>query len=75
MTLRPLQEELLSQKQQSCWDKNHALTIKTLEEDFELGEQIQSGMALGVNDQLTFGRFEGALDRFNGAVDAALQSS
>ena len=72
VTLRPTQQEPLTKKQQSYWDKNHALTIKTLEEDFELGEQIQSGMALGVNDHLTFGRFEGALDRFNGAVDAAL---
>ena len=73
VTLRPSQAGPLTEKQQSYWDKNHALTVKTLEEDFELGVQIQSGMALGVNDQLTFGRFEGALDKFNTAVDAALK--
>ena len=72
VTLRPKQQEELSEKQRAYWDKNHSLTVTTLEEDFELGEQIQAGMALGVNEQLTFGRFEGALHKFNQTVDAAL---
>ena len=75
VTLRPAQEEPLSEKQQSYWDKNHALTIKTLNEDFELGEKIQTGLSLGVNDQLTFGRFEGALNIFNKTVDEAINRS
>ncbi|MEM9107234.1 MAG: SRPBCC family protein, partial [Pseudomonadota bacterium] len=72
VTLRPKQDEPLNEKQQKYWDKNHALTIKTLDEDFDLGEKIQAGLALGVNDNLTFGRFEGALGKFNEVVDEAL---
>ena len=73
VTLRPKQEAPLTEKQHSYWDKNHALTVKTLEEDFDLGEKIQAGMALGVNPHLTFGRFEGALDKFNRTVDQAIK--
>ena len=72
VTLRPAQAEALSEKRQTYWDKNHALTCRTLAEDFELGESIQAGMALGVNEAVTFGRFEGALDCFNQSVDTAL---
>ncbi|MEM8650417.1 MAG: SRPBCC family protein [Pseudomonadota bacterium] len=69
VTLRPKQEEPLTDKQTEYWDKNHTLTVKTLSEDFELGEKIQLGLELGVNDHLTFGRFEGALHVFNQTVD------
>ena len=72
MTFRPAQAEALSEKRQTYWDKNHALTCRTLAEDFELGESIQAGMALGVNEAVTFGRFEGALHCFNQSVEAAL---
>ena len=72
-TLRPAQEAPLSEKQQAYWDKNHALTCRTLAEDFELGEQIQAGLTTGVNDSLTFGKFEGALHAFNQIVDGQLR--
>ncbi|MDD9909204.1 MAG: Rieske 2Fe-2S domain-containing protein [Ahrensia sp.] len=75
VTLRPKQNEALTENQQSYWDKNHALTVKTLAEDFELGEKIQAGLDLGVNDVLTFGRYEGALDLFNRTVDEHLRAS
>ena len=75
VTLRPAQAEALSEKRQTYWDKNHALTCRTLAEDFELGESIQAGMALGVNEAVTFGRFEGALHRFNQQVDAGMRTS
>ena len=71
-TLIPKQAEPLTENQQNYWDKNHALTCTTLYEDFEMGEKIQAGLELGVNEQLTFGRFEGALDQFNSIVDSAL---
>jgi len=74
VTLRPGQAEPLSEKHQAYWDKNHALTCRTLAEDFELGESIQAGLALGVNDAVTFGRFEGALHGFNLSVERALAS-
>ena len=72
VTFRPAQAEALSEKRQTYWDKNHALTCRTLAEDFELGESIQAGMALGVNEAVTFGRFEGALHCFNQSVETAL---
>lgn len=72
VTFRPKLDNPLDEKQKDYWDKNHDLTVRTLTEDFELGEIIHSGFAVGVNEKLTFGRFEGALDKFNGVVEAAL---
>ena len=54
------------------WGRNHGFTLKTLKEDFEIGEAIQSGLGHGVNDALTFGRFEGALHAFNEVVSQRL---
>ena len=51
------------------WRKNHDITVGTLSEDFAIGENIQSGLLSGANDELRFGRFEGALDRFNRIVE------
>jgi phenylpropionate dioxygenase-like ring-hydroxylating dioxygenase large terminal subunit len=56
------------------WRRNHALTLFTLDEDFALGESIQQGLASGANEHLNFGRFEGALARFNRFVDEALDA-
>ncbi|MEM7284016.1 MAG: SRPBCC family protein [Pseudomonadota bacterium] len=57
------------------WAKNHAITVQTLNEDFDIGEEIQAGLKSGANEYLTFGRFEGALDRFNRVVNERLLSS
>ena len=54
------------------WRKNHDITVRTLSEDFAIGESIQSGLSSGANDALRFGRFEGALDRFNRFVEREL---
>lgn len=54
------------------WARNHTITITTLNEDFDIGESIQANMASGANRQLTFGRYEGALARFNETVNAQL---
>lgn len=51
------------------WKKNHEITTVTLMEDFELGEEVQSGFASRGNPSHLFGRFEGALNRFNMAVE------
>ncbi len=69
-TLRPAGE--LTDKAQTYWDRNHALTVETLNEDFVIGEKIQAGFAMGANESLTFGRYEGALARFNEMVESAL---
>ena len=50
------------------WEKNHRITSNTLNEDFVIGESIQAGLATGANENMTFGRFEGALPEFNRVV-------
>ena len=45
------------------------ITKTTLDKDFAIGESIQSSLASGANDTMLFGRFEGALDAFNQAVN------
>ncbi|MGB0343522.1 MAG: aromatic ring-hydroxylating oxygenase subunit alpha [Parvibaculales bacterium] len=50
------------------WARNHAITTTTLDEDFAIGESIQSALASGANEQMTFGRYEGALARFNATI-------
>jgi phenylpropionate dioxygenase-like ring-hydroxylating dioxygenase large terminal subunit len=54
---------------QEHWDKNQKITVTALMEDFELGEEIQAGFASRGNPSHLFGRFEGALNRFNLAVE------
>ena len=54
------------------WRKNHQITKATLMEDFELGEEIQAGFASKGNPSHLFGRFEGALNRFNLVVEEML---
>lgn len=55
------------------WSKNHAITLETLIEDFDIAAGIQSGLASGANSHLTFGRFEGALAAFNESVERCLE--
>lgn len=59
---------------QAHWDKNQKITVTALMEDFELGEEIQSGFASRGNPSHLFGRFEGALNRFNLTVEEMLAS-
>ncbi len=51
------------------WRRNHDITVRTLAEDFAIGESIQRGLDSGANEAFRFGRFEGALDRFNRTVE------
>ncbi|WP_165855692.1 aromatic ring-hydroxylating oxygenase subunit alpha [Marinobacter sp. JSM 1782161] len=62
----------LSEKELGYWRRNREISLKTLDEDFELGQQIQAGMSSGANSQLTFGRNEGALALFNAWVEGQL---
>lgn len=58
-----------TEEMQAHWDKNQKITVTALMEDFELGEEIQSGFASRGNPSHLFGRFEGALNRFNLCVE------
>ncbi|MEM6625494.1 MAG: SRPBCC family protein [Pseudomonadota bacterium] len=55
------------------WAQNHKITTTTLDEDFVIGESIQSTLDTGANQDMLFGRFEGALDEFNRVVDSYLE--
>lgn len=54
------------------WARNHGITHMTLDEDFAIGESVQSTLASGANAAMLFGRFEGALDQFNRTVETCL---
>ena len=70
VTLAPKDGPAAEGKDDAYWQRNHAITMKTLMEDFDIGEGIQRGLASGANQSLHFGRFEGALAAFNHSVDA-----
>ena len=68
------QDRLESDEDLAHWARNHAITMETLAEDFDIGESIQAGLESGANEHLTFGRFEGALAEFNRHVDEQLSA-
>ncbi|MEM8731285.1 MAG: SRPBCC family protein [Pseudomonadota bacterium] len=68
MTLVP-QDTPDTDEMQDHWDKNWSITLATLMEDFELGEEIQAGFSSRGNPSHLFGRFEGALNRLNLTVE------
>ena len=55
------------------WKRNHTITLTTLTEDFDIGESIQASATSGANDDMLFGRFEGALDKFNRSIAMKLK--
>ncbi len=61
-----------SERAQAFLEQNHAFTLETLAEDFELGEQIQAGIASGANEHFRFGRFEGALTQWHRRLEDRL---
>ena len=61
-----------TEEMQAHWARNQKITVTALMEDFELGEEIQSGFASRGNPSHLFGRFEGALHRFNTTVEEML---
>ena len=55
------------------WRRNIELTLRTVEEeDFPTGESIQTGLASGAQDHVTYGRNEPALQHWQKSVFAAL---
>lgn len=56
------------------WQLNHRISLTALKEDFEIGEEIQAGFASRGNPTHIFGRFEGALNRFNLMVEEMIGS-
>ncbi len=56
------------------WELNHHITRTTLDEDFVIGERMQATLLSGANQNMLFGRFEGALDAFNQTVETHLDT-
>ncbi|MBT8453954.1 MAG: hypothetical protein KJO40_18475, partial [Deltaproteobacteria bacterium] len=61
-----------SEKAKGFLAANSAFTRKTLEEDFEIAEQIQSGMRTGANEHFRFASFEGALTQWHRRLNEKL---
>lgn len=61
-----------SEKAERHWAKNRQLTTITLDEDFVLGQSIQSTLASGANESLRFGRFEHLLQQLHEVFEARL---
>lgn len=62
----------LSERAQAFMRSNHAFSVRTLDEDFEIAEQIQRGVGSGANTHFRFARFEGALTDWRRWLDAQL---
>ncbi len=60
------------EKATAFFEANHAFSVKTLDEDFSLAEQIQRGLHTNANEHFRFARYEGALDAWHRRVDAKL---
>lgn len=71
-TLAPAHIERIDEME-AHWAKNQQITVTALMEDFDLGVEIQSGFASRGNPSHLFGRFEGALNRFNLTVEEMLK--
>lgn len=72
ITLIP--ETPTSDKATAHWEANVALYRRTLAEDYELAESIQTGFASGANEALTFGTFEYSAPRFHSQLQQQLDA-
>ena len=61
-----------NEKAHKHWQANYDVVQRVFAEDFAIGEGIQAGLATGVNDHFTIGRFEAGLQLARKALDDAL---
>lgn len=54
------------------WEKNQAMLLEAIDEDFVIGEGMQRGYRSGAQENLTYGRYEQALAWFHDSVNRAL---
>jgi phenylpropionate dioxygenase-like ring-hydroxylating dioxygenase large terminal subunit len=59
-------------KARAHWDLNLKIFIDAIEEDFDMAESMQKGMASGANTHLSIARFEHQILRFHAALDEEL---
>lgn len=62
-----------STRPDSYWEKNRDVAIRTvLEEDFPLGERMQTGFESGATEEVVYGRNEPSLVHFHRSIRTAL---
>lgn len=61
-----------SAKAQQYWEANYQVVRTVFDEDFEIGENIQKGLATNVNEHFLIGRYESGLQLGRQAIDDAL---
>jgi hypothetical protein len=61
-----------TEKAERYWAKNYDVIRTVFNEDFEIGENIQKGLATGANTHFLFGRYEIGLHLGRKAIDDAL---
>jgi phenylpropionate dioxygenase-like ring-hydroxylating dioxygenase large terminal subunit len=54
------------------WEKNLEITLRTLDEDFALGEKVHEGLTSGALERVTFGRNELGIAAFHETLDRML---
>ncbi|GAA5316449.1 MAG: hypothetical protein AseanaTS_16530 [Candidatus Pelagadaptatus aseana] len=74
-SLVPGDADLEDFQQRNHWDKNHQITITTLDEDWELGASIQDSLASGALEEIVYGKNEWALKDFNNKLDALIEQN
>lgn len=74
VTLAPTSGPDAEDKDDAHWRRNHNITMMTLDEDFVIGESVQENARSGANENMIFGRFEGALDAFNKEIEKHLNA-
>ncbi|MGK0260647.1 MAG: phenylpropionate dioxygenase-like ring-hydroxylating dioxygenase large terminal subunit [Candidatus Azotimanducaceae bacterium] len=62
-----------TEKAQKYYEANYNVVRQVFDEDFEIGEGIQAGLATGVNENFTIGRYEAGLQLAQVAMDDALE--
>jgi phenylpropionate dioxygenase-like ring-hydroxylating dioxygenase large terminal subunit len=63
-----------SDQARKYWEKNHAMLLDAIDEDFVIGEGMQRGYRSGAQENLTYGRYEQAIGYFHQSVNRVLDA-
>lgn len=66
-------QDQMDEKAQRHWQANYDVVRTVFGEDFAIGEGIQQGLATGVNQHFTIGKYETGIQLAERAIDDALQ--
>ncbi len=66
-------EPPVTEKAKNYWEANYNVVSTVFDEDFAIGENIQKGLASGVNEHFMIGRYEACLQLGRKAIDDALE--